>query len=42
VLRAFFLIPVVLTCFALSPAPKVFAVSLAPAGGYTITEKSLS
>jgi hypothetical protein len=42
VLRTFFLIPVVLACFARSPAPKAFAVSPAPAGGYTINEKSLS
>jgi hypothetical protein len=42
VLGTFFLIPVVLTCFTLSPAPKAFALSPAPAGGYTINEKSLS
>jgi hypothetical protein len=40
--RTFFLIPVVLACFALSPAPKALTVSPAPAGGYTINEKSLS
>src|SRR5438874_6992317 len=34
VLRSFLLVPVVLACFALSPAPKAFGVSPAPDGGY--------
>src|SRR6266853_2662048 len=35
IIRGFLLIPLVLACFALSPAPNAFGVSPAPDGGYS-------